>query len=242
MSDSSPLRAPSLQLASVHTPALHTLLAQSLGVEQGDPGGQPGQSPPPQSASSSLPLRVPSWQEASVHRCVVGAQNRSLAQSASRTHVAPEGHAVGQSPPQSTADSPPFRTPSAHAAAAHWLASQRKDAQSRSIVHALPVPQGSGHVSPQSMAGSRPFWMPSLHVGTDPGQFGPGHSGTSQELGSSSGEHAASQVPRAHTSPALQSLAALQQLGPVQMPPEVPAAPLTPEPASLPTFDTTVGS
>jgi hypothetical protein len=129
--------------------------------------------------------------------------------------------------------------PSSHAAAAHWLASQRRDAQSRSIVHALPAAQGSGHASPQSTAGSRPFWTPSLQVGTDPGQLGPGHSGTSHELGSSSEEHALAHVPPAHTSPALQSLAALQQLGPVQT---LPDDPLTPESAPSRRPDTTVGS
>src|SRR5688572_6544350 len=65
--DSSPLDKPSLQLATPHTPSLHTRLSQSLGSRHGEPGGQPGQLPPPQSASSSPALWAPSWHAPSVH-------------------------------------------------------------------------------------------------------------------------------------------------------------------------------
>jgi hypothetical protein len=103
--DSSPPDRPSLHVPSVHSPAAQIRLAQSVSTEQGEPDGQPGHSPPPQSMLVSLPFSIPSWHEALVQRPVEDAQNRPPSQSASRAHAAPAPHGVGQAPPQSRSDS-----------------------------------------------------------------------------------------------------------------------------------------
>jgi hypothetical protein len=227
--DSSPLDKPSLQLAGLHKPLLHTRLSQSLGVTQGDPGGQPGHSPPPQSVRTSLPLCAPSWHELSMQVRVAGAQNAPAPQSVSVLQEAVTEHGSGQPAPQSTAGSPPFWTPSAQDDAAHTAFSQRPDVQSAATLQLLPAAQRVGQAWPQSMAGSRPFCTPSLQLEPFARHSGPEHSGTSHVLRSSPAGHAAVQLPSWQRCEGSHCSSLLQQAGPTQ-----PAPGSSPAPASWP--------
>jgi hypothetical protein len=61
MSPSSPFLVVSAQVGAAQVPPVHTLLAQSLPVEQARPSAQPAQGPP-QSVSLSPPFFTPSVQ------------------------------------------------------------------------------------------------------------------------------------------------------------------------------------
>src|SRR5512133_1668541 len=69
-------------------------------------------------------------------------------------------------PPQSTSDSLPLRTPSPHSAARQVLARHTPLVQSASLLHAEPWLHAVGQLPPQSMPPSSPFWRASLQVGT----------------------------------------------------------------------------
>lgn len=240
--DSSPLDRPSLQVATWQAPSLQTRLSQSLGAVQGEPGGQPGHSPPPQSLRTSSPFCAPSWQEPSVQTRVAAGQNAPLAQSSSARHASPRSHAASQTPPQSTAGSSWFWTPSSQRGAAQLASTQRLESQSRSPWQALPAAHATGQLSPQSTAGSRPFCTPSVQLSST-GQVGPGQRATSHALTSSPNGHSATHAPALQTSPLAQSLADVQH-PPASEQLADPATPASPPPAfvALPTLDMTSGA
>jgi hypothetical protein len=88
-----------------------------------------------------------------------------LAQSLLELHALPPAQGPHVPPPQSTADSCPFFTPSVHVAAWHTLLEHTTLAQSPATLHGSPGPQPGQLPPPQSMLVSAPFLTPSLHAG-----------------------------------------------------------------------------
>ncbi len=87
-----------------------------------------------------------------------------LWQSFPEPHACPVPHGVHE-PPQSTADSVPFFTPSLHVAVWQTPPMQRLLLQSASLPQAAPS-KHDGHVDPpQSTADSAPFFTKSMQVG-----------------------------------------------------------------------------
>jgi hypothetical protein len=87
-----------------------------------------------------------------------------LRQSFPLAHVSPSLH-LAHEPPQSTADSVPFCTPSLHVGAWQALPTQRRLLQSASLPHAEPGRQAGHDGPPQSIPDSPPFFTKSVHVG-----------------------------------------------------------------------------
>jgi hypothetical protein len=92
---------------------LHTLLTQSVPVEQSRVFAQ-ALHVPPQSTSVSAPFRTPSLQVASAQALPV---HTPLEQSVVSVHACPAPQVAHAAPPQSMSVSVPFFTPSAHVAA-----------------------------------------------------------------------------------------------------------------------------
>jgi hypothetical protein len=72
------------------------------------------------------------------------------------------------------------------------------------MLHGLATGQGIGQLAPQSGAGSLPLWTPSSQLAASLGQLGPGHSASTQVLGSSALAQAGVQRPPKHSSLAAQ--------------------------------------
>ena len=90
-----------------------------------------------------LPWQTPLWQSVPVPQ------------------TCPSVHLVAHTPPQSTAVSPPFRTPSVQDGAAQVPLVQISLWQSDADPHFFPVPHLPGHAPPQSTSVSAPFLTPS---------------------------------------------------------------------------------
>jgi hypothetical protein len=88
-----------------------------------------------------------------------------LAQSVALTQGLPAAHPDGQLPPQSTAVSAPFLTPSLQLGAWHTLPAHDALAQSAPVRQALPGAQRVAQPPLQSTSVSVPFATPSVHVG-----------------------------------------------------------------------------
>jgi hypothetical protein len=79
---SSWFRCASSQAGGEQAPSPQTALAQSVPALHGEPSGQPGHAPPPQSTSCSSPFRTPSLHDA-MQRPASGLQDRPAPQSSS---------------------------------------------------------------------------------------------------------------------------------------------------------------
>jgi hypothetical protein len=80
-----------------------------------------------------------------------------LTQSVTVLHAAPTSHGGQASPPQSTSDSLPLRSPSVQLGAWQTLFAQKSVVQSLAMVHALGGSQAGHPVPPQSTSVSLPF-------------------------------------------------------------------------------------
>ncbi len=140
---SSPLRAPSKQLADAHAPPAHTLDAQSTARRHVFPFPHGSGQAPPQSTSLSLPSTSPSRQDGVTHRD--GApMHPPPVQSTELRHSDPSKHGTHAAPPQSTSDSAPSRTPFLQASTA---ASPPVPASSLGVAGALVVPHARTNAS-----------------------------------------------------------------------------------------------
>jgi hypothetical protein len=165
-----PFFTPSLHVSAVHAPLVHLPLAgsaQSALPEQPSPTGHFVAQEPPQSTSVSpsfftASLHVPARQRPPEHLPLLG-----NTQSAFVPQPWPTPQPV-QVPPQSTAVSVPFCTPSLHVAAWHVPATQCPlpgntpsafELQPWAVAHLV------GQDPPQSAAVSLPFCTPSLQLG-----------------------------------------------------------------------------
>src|SRR5688572_33277677 len=104
-----------------------------------------------------------------------------LVQSVSTPQALPSAQPGHCSPPQSSALSPPFCTPSLQEILAQVpaLGAQNRPApQSASTPQPAPLPQRSGQLPPQSSPVSSPFCVPSSQLGAS----GTGSSGQSEPL------------------------------------------------------------
>jgi hypothetical protein len=165
-----PFFTPSLQVGAAHAPPAQTPLAQFAPllphirpVAHGWPMGAAAHEPP-QSTSLSLPFSMPSLQLAGVQ--VPFAPQMPFRQSAATAQPLPSPHflpvgAATHEPPQSTAVSLPFFTPSLQVGAAHAPPVQTPLVQlapaPAPLPHRLPVAQG-GHEPPQSTSVSVLFF------------------------------------------------------------------------------------
>jgi hypothetical protein len=93
------------------------------------------------------------------------APHTALLQSLATLHAKPAAQGK-QLPPQSVADSSPFRTPSVHVGTRHTPSTQYAVRQSLGVEQALPFAHGAQLLPPQSTSTSSPFCTRSLHVGS----------------------------------------------------------------------------
>jgi hypothetical protein len=160
VSVSAPFRIPSVQEGGWQIPSgpmpAQIPLAQSPARWQRWPlaqGEQPD--PPPQSRSDSAPFSMPSPQLALWHsppEQLASMQSPACAQ----VFPAPQAGHPEVGPPQSTSDSPPFRTRSVHEATVQRRSTQSRLAQSPPAAQDLPAEQGA-QGPPQSTSDSPPF-------------------------------------------------------------------------------------
>ena len=135
--------------------------AQSVPVEQPEPGAQAAAHPPPQSTSVSSPSFTWSVQEAAQTPFV---HNPLMQLRPAPSQAAPKPHFAGQLPPQSTSVSSPSFTPFEQALTAHLPSRHTPLAQSGAAAQATPLVHFCGQLPPQSTAVSDPFRMPSPQV------------------------------------------------------------------------------
>jgi hypothetical protein len=144
---------------------VHTLLWQSVLPVQVLLVAHFATQPPPQSLSDSEPFLTPS-KHVGVWHTPPPAGHTSLVQSVPTAQATPLSHREqAVVPPQSTALSPPFFTPSVQEAGWHTLLLQTALWQSPPFTQLLPGTQAPQVPPPQSTSVSVPFCTPSRHVG-----------------------------------------------------------------------------